>query len=121
MVQTATEAAPTRAAGMLDGEALLREVVARLVAGLAPQRIVLFGSRARGEAHAQSDFDLLVVADVPGTLPERMTASRRLLDGLGLAADIVVFTPDEVERYRAWPGHIVRTALRDGVVLHDAG
>ena len=113
-------ARPAAAAG-LAADPLLREIARRLAAGLDAERVVLFGSRARGEADAESDFDLLVVAPVSGSQVERMIAGRRLLDGLGIAADVFVFAPDEIERYRQWPGHVIRIALREGVTLHDRG
>ncbi len=99
---------------------LVREASRLLMEGLGARRVVLFGSRARGTATPDSDLDLLVVADVSGPLPRRMARARRLLEGLGVAADVLVFSPAEVEEYRQWPGHIVRIALREGVVVRDA-
>jgi predicted nucleotidyltransferase len=97
---------------------IVQEARDRLIAGLAPRLIVMFGSRARGNADPGSDLDLLVEADVEGTIAERMVLAHRLIEGLGVPVDVLVFTSEEVERYREWPGHIVRIALREGVVLH---
>jgi len=97
---------------------IAREACDRLIAGLSPRRIVLFGSRARGDDDPGSDLDLLVEAEVEGTLAERMAHAHRLIEGLGVPVDVLVFTPGEVARFREWPGHIVRIALREGVVVH---
>ena len=45
-----------------------------------------------------------------------MVAGLELLDGLGVPADVFVFTPEEVERFARWPGHVVRIALQRAVV-----
>lgn len=71
----------------------LSEVVARLVEAYQPERIYLFGSKARGEAGVDSDYDLLVV--VPDDSPPERRRSRLAYDvlwGTGTAADVVVWT-----------------------------
>jgi len=78
----------------------IRGMVNRLVERFAPERIILFGSWARGEAGPDSDVDLLVVMDVAGSKRAVVTEAYRLLQGSGLAKDIIVARPDEVERYR---------------------
>jgi predicted nucleotidyltransferase len=98
-------------------EALVSEIVLRMRAAGRPERIVLFGSRARGTARADSDIDLLVIE--PSTLPryKRAVPYLRALMGLFPAKDIVVWTPEEVE---AWSGNqnvFITTALREGRVL----
>jgi len=107
---------------MVDKTAL-RVATDRLVKQFQPQRIILFGSEARGTADARSDVDLLVICSVP---PERgarralMLEMYRALGGLGFAKDMVVLTPDEFERDRQIPGTIARPAWREGKVLYDA-
>lgn len=75
---------------------ILSEVVAR-TREVWPhvQRILLFGSRARGEARQDSDFDLLIVVPDLPTDTARTTRLRLALRGLGAAFDIVALTPDE--------------------------
>lgn len=98
---------------------LLREVVRRIRAAAEPQKIILFGSRARGEGRADSDLDLLIVADT--TLPrhKRSLPYYRALAGLGIAKDIVVYTPAEVEDWQTASCSLVATALREGQVLYE--
>jgi len=96
----------------------LDEIVARLVAAFRPLRIVLFGSRARGQAAADSDFDLLVVAESDEPLLQRMARAQRALRGIPAAVDALVCTPAEVERYRGMLAHTVAIALREGVQVY---
>jgi predicted nucleotidyltransferase len=101
-------------------DALVREIVRRIVAGVAPARIVLFGSRARDGGAAASDFDLLVVWNDDDPPPFRAAAVRRCLRGVGAAFDIAVVTPSEFDRLRRIPWHIVHEAVETGRVVHAA-
>jgi predicted nucleotidyltransferase len=75
----------------------LKEVVDRLVRGLQPERIYLFGSQARGEADEGSDIDLLLVvpeSDLPRH--QREALSYDLLWGLKIPVDVIVAHPRRV-------------------------
>jgi uncharacterized protein len=102
-----------------DGD-VLAEVVRRIVRVAAPERIVLFGSAARGEAGSDSDLDLLVIK--PGRYHRgRLTdAIYRSLIGVGQAVDVVVVTPEDVDRYRDALGLVIAPALREGRVVYAA-
>ncbi|MBM4441775.1 MAG: restriction endonuclease subunit S [Candidatus Rokubacteria bacterium] len=97
--------------------------VERMVHAVAPERIILFGSAARGEMTADSDLDFLVVK----AGMDRDEAYRRIRDeiyrdrrGVGRAVDVIVVTPDEVERYRDVVGHVIQPALAEGRVVYAA-
>jgi predicted nucleotidyltransferase len=96
----------------------LQEVIRRLVDGFAPERIILFGSQARGVADEHSDVDLLVICPLTGARRALMVAMDRALRGLAIARDIVVLTPQEFERDRCIPGTIARPADQEGKVLY---
>lgn len=99
---------------------ILQEIVRRVVAVARPQRIILFGSAARGQMGPHSDVDLLVV--VEETLHRRRLAQAiyRNLVGVGFATDIVVATTDDLDRYGKNPGLIIRPALEEGKVIYAA-
>jgi uncharacterized protein len=98
---------------------LLREVVRRIRAEAEPRQVILFGSQARGEEGADSDLDLMIVIDTDQPRHKRPLPFYRALAGLGLAKDIVVYTPAEVEEWKTASLSLVATALREGTVLYD--
>lgn len=98
---------------------LLTMVRERIVHQFQPLRLILFGSRARGDARADSDIDLLVV--LPVVTDKRRTAIeiRRALRDLPVGKDIIVTTPEEIERRGQLVGSILRPALRDGRTIFE--
>lgn len=101
-------------------ESILQETVRRIRAVTEARRIILFGSAARGRMTAHSDLDILVV--VPSGTHRRRTAQKiyRNMIGVGFAADIVVVTEDDVERFRDEPGMVIEPALKEGKLLYAA-
>jgi len=98
---------------------LLDSVVQRIVDHVEPRKIYLFGSQARGEASVESDIDLLVVADMPGTRRERSREIRRLFQGRDFSLDVFVFRPEEFERQRNLLSSISYIADKQGKVLYE--
>ena len=93
---------------------VLDEIVRRIVEIAHPERIILFGSAARGQSGPSSDVDLLVVVS-PGTHRRRLTMDiYRGLSDLGCPVDAVVVTSEDVERYGACPALVIEPALREG-------
>ena len=83
-------------------------------------RLLLYGSRARGDARPDSDYDLLVVTPLPPEARNRAVALRLALLDLDSTFDIVVMTPAEFESLRTSAGYWQRSVLREAVVLHEA-
>ncbi len=96
----------------------IREMAKRIVAGFDPERIILFGSQARGDAGPDSDVDLLVVLPVEGSRLEKAIEIRGALRDIHVPKDIVVVTPDDFRWRKEIPGTIERPAAREGVVLY---
>jgi len=103
----------------VDNQEIIAEMVQRIVEGFDPNQIILFGSHARGAAGPDSDVDLLVVMPVEGSRREQRVAIRVALRGMGMAKDVFVVTPEEVERYGDLVGTIIYPALREGKVLYE--
>jgi predicted nucleotidyltransferase len=80
---------------------LLAEIIRRLVQGLKPERIYLFGSRAYGQPDASSDVDLFVIVS-SSNLPrhKREVLALRLLFGLACPVDVIVYTRAEADKWR---------------------
>jgi len=98
---------------------VLEQATERLVRRFDPDKVILFGSSARGTADDRSDVDLLVVTEISGSRRALMVAMDRELRGLGFARDIVVLTPDEFETDRHIPGTVARPAAQEGRVLYE--
>lgn len=100
-------------------EEILQEIVRRIVATVQPDKIILFGSAAREEMGPDSDLDFLVIKSRKN---RRETARkiRRKLIGIGISKDIIVATPEDIERYKDTIGLIYRPALNEGKVLYVA-
>ena len=96
----------------------IQRMVELIVAQFQPEKVILFGSHARGDGTADSDVDLLVVMPVAGSKRARQVAIRCALDDIRVPKDIVVVTPEEAERLRDIVGTIVRPALREGRELY---
>jgi DNA binding domain, excisionase family len=105
--------------GPATGEAWLPTIVGRIVHEVDPARIILFGSRGRGDARHDSDFDLLVVLDSISDRRATRIGIRRVLDDLPIAKDIIVATTDEVDGRHGRPRGVLHWALAEGRVLYQ--
>jgi len=97
----------------------IREMTERIIRDFDPEKIILFGSHARGEAGPDSDADLLVVMRVSGSKRKMAARIDLAISGLGLPKDVIVVTPEEVEKYKNVVGTIIYPALREGKILYE--
>ena len=100
-------------------ETVLAEVVRRLVEAVNPDKILLFGSRARGDSRSDSDLDLLIVKDSVEPRHRRAVPAYRALRGLGVPKDIVWYTPQEVTEWAGVVNHLIWRALSEGRILYE--
>ena len=100
-------------------KAILADIISRVVEAANPDRIILFGSAARGQMGPNSDLDLLVVKGGKFNRGRLTTAIYRNLRGKGAPVDIVVVTPEEVERYGDSPYLVIHPALKEGRIVYD--
>ncbi len=108
MVQTQTEY-----------ESALRQAVERIATGFRPDKIILFGSRARNQGRPDSDADLLVVMAVNGSRRQQAVQIDLALTGIPIPIDLLVVTPDDVAKHRETAGTIIHEAVREGKVLYE--
>ncbi|MBM4038019.1 MAG: nucleotidyltransferase domain-containing protein [Planctomycetes bacterium] len=100
---------------------ILSEVLSRLVDAFSPDAVYLFGSRARGGADADSDYDLLVV--VPDAAPPERRQARlayQALRGTGVAADVLVWTRSAFDCRLHLRASLPATVVREGRLLYAA-
>lgn len=100
---------------------VIDEMVLRIVERFDPERIILFGSAARGDATRDSDVDLLVVMPVEGPKHKKQVQIRVALHDIRIPKDIIVTTPDDFEWRKEIPGTIEYPAVHEGKVLYARG
>ena len=103
---------------LLDQETL-DDIIKRIVEVAEPEKIVVFGSAARGEMDRHSDVDILVIRDC-ASRRDLSARIRRKLYRVRAAVDVVVVTPDDVERYKDSHALVIKPALREGKVVYEA-
>jgi predicted nucleotidyltransferase len=102
----------------MNPDEVVRQMAERIASLFAPERIILFGSWARGEQTPDSDVDLLVIVREVEDRRALRVAMRRAVNGMGLPKDIIVLTADEFEANRHVPGTVAYPADREGRVLY---
>ncbi len=101
-------------------EETLQNIIRRVVEVAQPEKIILFGSAARGEMGPHSDVDLLVIKRGKfhqGNLTGKIYMN---LHGVGQAVDVILVTPEQVERYRHTHFLVIAPALREGKEVYHA-
>lgn len=101
---------------------VLRQMVDIIVREADPEAIILFGSRARGDAGADSDVDLLIIEREPfGPGRSRIQEAARLyqaLDDMPVSKDLLVYSRKEFQRWKEALNHVVANAVREGRLLY---
>ncbi len=96
----------------------LQEIINRILQIIIPDRIILFGSRARGDYREDSDYDLLVIKS--GVQDEIKIARKiyRNLIGVDESVDVMVEKPETIEIHKNNPGYIYKKAIKEGIVVY---
>ena len=98
---------------------LLDHITRTIVDRFHPKRIVLFGSHARGEARPESDLDVFVEMETHERPPERAVTVSAVFGLRPWPLDVVVYTPDEVERLRKINGTLLSVIEAEGKLLYE--
>ena len=97
----------------------IREMVRRIVKQFDPDKIILFGSHARGDAGPESDVDLLVVMPIEGSKLEEMVEMRMAVRDIRTPKDILISTPESFAWRSKTIGTVEYPAAREGKVLYE--
>ena len=103
---------------MLD-QNILGNIIPRIVEVTDPEKIILFGSAARGEMGRNSDVDLLIIKE-GGDQLDLMAQIYMNLHGVGAAVDAIVVSPEDVQRYKDSHALIFKPALKEGRVVYES-
>jgi predicted nucleotidyltransferase len=97
---------------------LIQRITTRIVKRFHPEKVILFGSQARGNITADSDLDLLVVMDFEGSKLDKMVEVREVLNGINVPTDILITTPDDFAWRKDVVGTIEWPAFHEGKILY---
>jgi predicted nucleotidyltransferase len=97
----------------------IETVVARIVMVARPERVIMFGSYAKGRARAHSDLDLLVVVPTDSPTLPRASDFEPYLGGWVVPVDVHVVTAEELEEYGREQYHFLHSVLRTGRTLYQ--
>ena len=98
---------------------LMNKIVNRIVDTVHPEKIVLFGSHARGAQKQGSDIDLLVIAHSTEPRYRRSMPLYGALSDIMVSMDILVYSPEEIQEWSQVRQAFVTTAIREGKVLYE--
>jgi predicted nucleotidyltransferase len=98
---------------------IIQRMVKKIARKFDPDKIILFGSYARGEVTRDSDIDLLVIMPVAGSKRHKAAEIGKAIGAVGIPKDILVFTPEDVVQYGHLVGTILKPALKEGKVLYE--
>ncbi len=100
-------------------EEKITSTIAQIVAKIRPQRIILFGSAARGDFNAESDLDILIIkSDVAERGIDRQLEVDRLIERNGIALDMLVYKPEEIELALKLGDPFIKEVFAKGRVLY---
>lgn len=111
----------SRPMGTTATDPFLDAITRTIVDRFSPERVVLFGSRARGDHHPESDYDLIVVLETVLDRRERARSIRNALPRSGSGIDVIVYTPAEFERSRLDVGALAYAGETEGRILYERG
>lgn len=105
----------------MTSSAIYSTIKRTVQACLPGARIVLFGSHARGEQNRHSDYDLLIITPETFTSQEKIHWSSRLnraiVEAIKAPVDLLLNSDEEIREKKELPGHIIRSAIREGIAL----
>lgn len=99
---------------------ILDKIIEAVLKVIKPDKIILFGSQVRGEARPDSDYDILVIKSGISPEEERSIAQNIYINLIGVNAgvDIIVKTPESIERSKKKFISVIKEALNEGIIIY---
>lgn len=99
----------------------IKQITEIIINDYKPDKVILFGSRARGDVRPDSDVDILVVSDKEKNMPryKRGLQVRVKLSSILIPKDILFYTHEDFSRWRNVKQSFVSTVIREGLVLYE--
>lgn len=103
---------------MIDKK-VLDQIIDKILQVITPDKIILFGSQARGDAKKDSDYDILIIKD---SIEDQRTTLRNLyrqMIGLEVGIDIILKTSKDVEKSKSMFVSVTKEALNEGIIIYE--
>ena len=97
----------------------LTEIIEKILQVIQPDKIILFGSRARGDAKPDSDYDLLIIKSGLKNIIKIEQNIYKNLFGIKANVDIIVRTPELIEENKNIVGSLTKQAMKDGILIYE--
>lgn len=105
----------------ISDDSTISQIYSRLSGHFQIEKVILFGSRATGRQHRESDYDLIFIvrnSDLPRI--KRSQKAREILWGLEASVDLFIFTQEEFDALKDSPNTIPQIAISEGIELDAA-
>lgn len=96
----------------------LQEIINRILKVITPEKIILFGSRATGQAKAESDYDLMVISSDNDKAWRIEQQIYKNFIGLGVPVDVILTTPEKLDKHKNTIGYVYKEALKNGIIVY---
>ncbi len=97
----------------------IKNLVDKIVNRIEPDKVIVFGSYAKGKATSRSDLDLFVIKNTSLPMSQRDQEIRPFLSNLLIGVDIHVYTPEEVEEYGSEEYSFIHSVMKTGRIVYD--
>ncbi|OGI01520.1 MAG: hypothetical protein A2Y25_03380 [Candidatus Melainabacteria bacterium GWF2_37_15] len=104
----------------MPDKAILDKILAAILKVIVPDKVILFGSQARGTARPDSDYDILVIkSGIENERKINQAIYRVMVDiDIPIGVDVIVKTPENVEKNKKMTFSVVKEALEEGIVIY---
>jgi uncharacterized protein len=99
----------------------VKKIIQTIVQDYEPEKVILFGSYARGEENKDSDLDLMIIKETYEPYNHRAHRVRSLFNPYPCAMDLFIYTQKEFERLKNFKSLIPHIASKEGIVIYDRG
>lgn len=99
----------------------IEDIVQKIVYFYQPEKVILFGSYAKGTATDKSDIDILVIKDIDEPIKNRGRLLRQLFYHSIIPIDLLIYTKGEIEEFHGQPYSFIGTVLETGVEVYNSG
>lgn len=99
----------------------IKRLVRRIVARIQPQKVIIFGSYAKGTATIKSDLDIFIIKEMELPMARRADDLVPMLSQSLIPIDVHIYTPEEVEEYGKEPFSFVNSILKSGRTVFEDG